>query len=321
MFLSKALIPNNPFWKYLVGSVIVIMASTFGQVPLFIAAKIQLMLEGKPNAILDQDSIMSVLDKNITLFLILFSFLVALFGIILVVKYIHKQRLIDIITSRPKIDWKRVFFSFSIWAVFQIIVTVVGYYAAPEDYHWNFQWGPFLGLFIIASLMIPIQTSVEELVFRGYLMQGFARLSRNKLFPLVWTSIIFGGLHLFNPEVAKMGKIIMIYYIGTGFFLGILTLMDEGMELALGFHAANNLITALLVTSEWTAFQTNSVLKDVSNPSVGFEIFVPVFVVFPILLFLFSKKYGWSDWKEKLTGKVEDTTIDMVDTIGSSDGI
>jgi hypothetical protein len=32
-----------------------------------------------------------------------------------------------------------------------------------------------------------------------------------------------------------------VYYIGTGLFLGILTLMDE-MELALGFHAANNLV-------------------------------------------------------------------------------
>jgi hypothetical protein len=32
-----------------------------------------------------------------------------------------------------------------------------------------------------------------------------------------------------------------VYYIGTGLFLGILTLMDEGMELALGFHA-NNLV-------------------------------------------------------------------------------
>ena len=33
----------------------------------------------------------------------------------------------------------------------------------------------------------------------------------------------------------------MIYYIGTGFLFGIMTLMDEGTELALGFHAANNL--------------------------------------------------------------------------------
>ena len=43
--------------------------------------------------------------------------------------------------------------------------------------------------------------------------------------------------------------------------------MDEGLELALGFHAANNLFTALLVTADWTAFQTHSVLKDMSDPT------------------------------------------------------
>jgi hypothetical protein len=41
--------------------------------------------------------------------------------------------------------------------------------------------------------------------------------------------------------------------------------MDEGMELALGFHA-NNLVGALLVTSDWSAFQTHSIFKDISEP-------------------------------------------------------
>jgi len=129
--------------------------------------------------------------------------------------------------------------------------------------------------------------------------------SKTKLLPLVITSVIFGTMHIANPEVEKMGYIILIYYIGTGFFLGIITLMDEGMELALGFHAANNLVTALLVTSDWSAFQTNSVFKDVSEPSAGFEILVPVLIIFPLLLFIFSKKYNWSNWKEKLTGTIE----------------
>ena len=163
---------------------------------------------------------------------------------------------------------------------------------------------PFLILVVIGTLLIPIQTSVEELVFRGYLMQGFANLSKNKWFPLLMTSLIFGLMHLANPEVTKMGYIILVYYIGTGFFLGIITLMDEGMELALGFHAANNLIGALLVTSDWSAFQTNSILKDVSNPEAGLDIILPVIVIYPILLFIFGIKYKWSGWKEKLTRKI-----------------
>jgi hypothetical protein len=81
--------------------------------------------------------------------------------------------------------------------------------------------------------------------------------------------------------------------------------MDEGLELSLGFHAANNLIGALLVTSDWTVFQTHSILKDVSEPQAGIDVILPVLVIYPILLYIFSKKYQWKDWKEKLTGTID----------------
>ena len=123
------------------------------------------------------------------------------------------------------------------------------------------------------------------------------------------TSLIFGFMHILNPEVTKMGYIIMVYYIGTGLFLGIITLMDDGMELALGFHAANNLVGALLVTSDWTVFQTHSIFKDVSEPEAGVDVLLPIVVIFPILLFIFSKKYGWTDWTQKLTGKVDVSSV------------
>jgi len=309
MFLLKAFFQGNQFWKYLVGTLLIIVISTIGQLPLMGANVFKFKSEGKSFYNIDQTQMMAILDKNTTLFFLLLSFAVVFFAMPYITKWLHSQKFKDMLTTRSKLDWKRIFFSFSIWAIFQTVVTIVGYYAAPEDFKWNFELQPFLILALIAIVMIPLQTSAEEFIFRGYLMQGFGLLAKNKWFPLLLTSILFGSLHYFNPEVEKMGSIIMVYYIGTGLFLGILTLMDEGLELALGFHAANNLITALLVTSEWSALQTHSVLKDVSDPSAGFEIFVPVLVVFPTLLYVFAKKYGWTNWKEKLTGKIENPSI------------
>ncbi len=89
--------------------------------------------------------------------------------------------------------------------------------------------------------------------------------------------------------------------------------MDDGLELALGFHAANNLVGALLVTADWTAFQTNSIFKDISEPSAGFDVILPVFIVFPILIFIFAKKYKWTNWNEKLFGKLQ--TIPVTEEI------
>ena len=205
-------------------------------------------------------------------------------------------------------------FSFSVWTFFTVASTAALYFISPQSFEINFKPIPFLILAVIAIVMIPIQTSTEEYVFRGYLMQGFGNLSLNKWFPLVMTSLIFGGMHLFNPEVEKLGYIIMVYYIGTGFLLGIMTLMDEGMELSLGFHAANNLIGALLVTADWSVFQTNSILKDISEPSAGFDVILPVVIIYPILLYIFSKKYNWTNWTEKLTGKIEYSNINLINT-------
>ena len=309
MFLENAVTPENKFWKYIVGSVVIIAASFIGQIPFMIAIAFKSFSSGKPFPT-DEKSLLSFLNPNLSLFLLMLSFVFAFLAIYLVIKYLHKQTFLSVTTSRSKMDWKRFFFSFSIWGIFTIASTVIMYYSNPEDFEINFKPIPFTILAVIAIILIPIQTSTEEYIFRGYLMQGFANLAKNKWFPLVMTSVIFGTMHIANPEVQKLGYIIMIYYIGTGLFLGILTLMDEGMELALGFHAANNLIAALLITSDWSAFQTESILKDNSEPSAGFEILVPVFIIFPILLFIFSKKYGWTNWKEKLTGKIEEKNVE-----------
>lgn len=296
MFIAQAFKYEHSFWRYLVIPILF-----FGLMALnYVAVE---MLDLDVNEMMRQQ--IESKGSNRVLFENLLSFLVFLAGLLLWVKYVHKQPIKTLTTSRKKVDWSRFWFAFALVAVFNIGITVLDYYSNPQDYVLNFQWEPFLYLVLISVFLIPIQTSFEEYFFRGYLMQGIGVLARNRWIPLVLTSVIFGGLHYFNPEVTKLGNIIMIYYIGTGFMLGIMTLMDEGMELALGFHAANNLITALLVTADWTAFQTNSILKDVSEPSAGWDVLIPVLVIYPIFLFIFAMKYKWNNWSEKLFGRVE----------------
>lgn len=304
MFIEQGLKSENKFWKYILGSVIIIFASLLGQIPLLVTLLYETFFNGKPYPT-SNEAIMRFFEPNFTLFLIMISFVFIMLGIILVVRYLHHQTILSVTTSRDKVDWNRIVFSFLIWAAFTIVSTLLFYYYNPSDFVINFKPIPFAILALIGIVLIPIQTSSEEYIFRGYLMQGFANLAKNRWFPLLMTSLIFGGMHWYNPEVAKIGPIILVYYIGTGLFLGIITLMDEGMELALGFHAANNLIGALLVTSDWSAFQTHSIFKDISDPSAGLDVILPVVIIYPILLFIFSKKYNWTNWKEKLTGKIQ----------------
>ena len=306
MYISQAFKSLHEWWRYLVGLIIIVIAVIIGQIPFTAAVMIKAFKNGDNIFQLDEENMMSLLEPNLNLFLMLLSFAIGLVGVFMVAKYVHQQSLIQLTTSRPKIDWKRFWFIFILWGIISSSFVLIDYVSSPENYVINFQLIPFLILCVIAILFVPLQTSFEEYLFRGYLMQGIGVILKNKWAPLLLTSFIFGMLHIANPEVDKLGNMIMVYYIGTGLFLGIMTLMDEGLELSLGFHAANNLFTALLVTADWTAFQTHSILKDMSDPTqAGFvDIFMPVFIVFPIILLILAKKYKWTNWKEKLFGNV-----------------
>ncbi len=282
---------------YLLGSFVVIIFNFIGQFPLtyYIIESNKFDLSSS-----DPLELLRKIESNLQLLLILIPFLFSFIGFWLIIKKLHNSSLVRIATIRKKIDFNRIIFSFVLWGGLIIFMILFDYFIYPDDYKWNFKLKEFLIMLPIAFLFIPIQTSLEEFIFRGYLMEGFASLLRNSWMPLIFTSLIFGLLHIYNPEVDKLGHGILIYYIGTGLFLGVLSIMDQGIELSIGFHAANNLVTALLVTSTWTVFQTESILIDVSEPSLFFETVFSLLILYPLFLIVMSKKYNWNNWKEKI---------------------
>lgn len=305
MFIEKANNAQNEPWRWLMGFVAIFLGcQLIGGIPLIIAVSVKAMRDGNLEALQDEAAMMSTFSSNITFFLLMLIFVIGMVFWWLWVTFVHKLSWSQATTSRVRFDWNRVGFAFLIVGAVSIATTFVSYYTTPEDYIWNFNAEKFIILCLIAILLVPIQTTWEELFFRSYMMQGLGLMSGNRAVPFIVTSVLFGGMHVFNPEVAKMGYIVMVWYIGTGFLLGLFTLMDEGIELAVGFHAANNLFIALLVTSDWTAFQTESIFKDISDPAVGLETIVPILIYYPLLVLLFAKKYKWHDWKAKLFGKV-----------------
>lgn len=310
---------KNDWWMYLVMFFIIFIGSMIGQIPITIAALTktagdqQKLLESAENNFADLG-----IDSNLYLFLILLSFIVPFILFTIVVKFMHKKKFTSVVTSRKKIDWKRVFFGVLVWGGISIAYIGTDIIISPEDYQWNFKLVPFLTLCFVSLLFIPLQTTFEEVLFRGYYMQGLGLWLKNRWAPLIIMSVVFGGLHAFNPEIEKLGYIALVFYIGTGFFFGITTLLDEGAELAIGMHAVNNIIAALFVTTDWTVFQTDAIYIDTSEPSVSLEMFLPVFIFYPLTIFIFSKKYGWKNWYDKLFGKVEEPiNSEVLDELGS----
>lgn len=251
--------------------------------------------------------LMKNIPPNLSLIINLVPFAVLLGLLFLLVKYVHNRSILSLTTARPKVDFKRILFSFLMICTFTLVTFFIGYSIDSSELVFQFDPLKFGLLFLISIILFPFQIGLEEYLFRGYLMQHIGVLVKNKWFPLILTSILFGIAHSANPEVAEIGfGKMMIFYVGTGLLLGIMTLMDDGLELALGFHLGNNLLASLLVTADWTALQTDAIFKSTAEPTMSLvsEILIPVLVVYPIMLFILSKKYGWKNWSNRLFGKV-----------------
>ena len=63
-------------------------------------------------------------------------------------------------------------------------------------------------------------------------------------------------------------------------------------------------MAATLVTAEYSALQTDAIYKTVASPGTGLEIVIPVLIIYPIFLLILGKKYKWTNWKEKLSGRI-----------------
>ena len=303
MFIEQAYKGNNVWWRVLITTLIA--------TGIFILNFIVYLILSKED-IDKMYNLAKEMNKNLALILNLGIFVFLLGLLFFLVYFLHNRSILSLTTTRTKVDFKRILFSLGLIVVLSLGCFFVSYYYDGANIVWNFHPIKFAVLFIISILLFPFQIGFEEYLFRGYLMQQIGIIAKNRWMPLVITSIFFGLFHGANPEVAEMGFSVMIFYIGTGLLLGIRTLMDEGLELALGFHLGNNLIAALLVTSDFSALQTDAVYKytEVQNSSdILWEMIVSIAITYPILLFILSKKYQWKNWKEKLTGKINEPIL------------
>ncbi len=299
MFIEQAYKGNNVWWRVLITTLLTVGIFVANFIAFFLMSKEQMN---------EAYQTMSEIPNNISLIMNLAPFIFLLTLLFLLVRILHQRSVLSLTTSRNKIDIKRILFSFLLVVLFTIVAFIVSCFMDKSNIILNFNLSKFAILFAISLLLFPFQVGLEEYLFRGYLMQQIGIVVRNRWFPLLITSVIFGLFHSANPEVAKMGYGVMAFYIGTGFFLGIMTLMDESLELALGFHLGNNLMAALLITSDYAALHTDAVFKYSGTENTSDllnEMLVSMAIIYPIILLIFAKKYNWTSWKERLTGKIK----------------
>lgn len=305
--LESAFHGKNSAWRYILMFVGVLLAiNTVGSIPLFIGYGIKAASDpeiiGKVAA--NPSDIIALLgfNPNISLLLMLLPSIAGIIAFILLVKPLNGRTITQTINGTGSIRWKRFFISALVWAILSALYLIVYLKIDSSNFKLNNYSITLLYLTVISFLLIPFQAALEEVLFRGYLMQGFAVLVRNRWFPLLVTSVLFGLLHAFNPEVKDLGFITMMpQYLLFGLVFGIASILDDGIEVAMGAHTANNIFLCIFVTNSSSVFQVSSLYEQKNvyplTELVGLLIAAVIFII--VLKMIFK----WEDFS-RLWGKI-----------------
>jgi len=302
MFLDQGNEGKNDIGRWFAMFIVVLVVSQLiGSMPLQFMISSRLAqnpsLHTNPENHLD----LSAFDIGpITCFILLMiPFVLGLVSMLLMVKPIHERPMLSVLTAHPSFRWKKFFWGAKVWliliAAFSLIATITGFQRVTLQ----FNPGTFLSLLGFSLLLIPFQAGFEEVLFRGYLMQGFSGLFKYKWLTLLVTSLIFGGLHYFNPEVKESGALIILpQYILIGIVFGVCTMMDEGIELAWGMHAINNIFLVVFITQDSSALQTPSLFR-ITEFNPVFEL-IELFGVSIVFLLIAHHRLHWPEWTNLL---------------------
>jgi len=304
--LESSFSGKNNIWRYVIMLILLLAASnTVGALPLIVAIAVK---AGSDPAVLSglasnpNDIGVLGLDPNLGLLLMLFPFFAALVVFIFCIRPLNHRTFKMTINGTGSIRWKRFFISGFIWLVLSSVYLFIYLRADPSNFRLNNTSLTLIGLIIVSFVFIPFQATFEEVVFRGYLMQGFTVLSGNRWVPLIITSLFFGVMHSFNPEVKEFGFLIMMpQYVLFGLIFGIITLLDDGIEASMGAHAANNIFLCIMVTNKASALETAAVYEQI-NVFPWMEFFA-LLISGILFIFLLKKVFGWKDFSV-LTTKV-----------------
>ena len=296
-FLERAFDQQNQGWKYL----IVFLAAFYGglilgSIPLTSVIMYKVITSGEHYS-LNLDNMTDFtgfgISKNLALFLSMFVFVVILIIAILLIKVFHKRSFAETVNGTQKVRIKRCFTGAAVWGILMAIYLLISYFTDPGNFHLQFNLSAFIPLFLISILLIPVQTTSEEFLFRGYITQGVAGLTKNRWLAILIPALLFGLVHSFNPEIKEFGFwITMPQYVFFGLLFGLISVLDDGIELAIGMHAANNVFLSLFATHSASALQTDAVFEQFKIDPVNDLISL---IIMGIITFaFFAWKYKWN---------------------------
>lgn len=245
--------------------------------------------------------------KNKDLFFGVLIYVIMLPLFILMFKLLHKRNFVTLITNRKKTDWFRFFMSFTIWGVLSLTMFTIPLLISPDEYKFNFHALPFLELVLICVFLVSIKVFYLTVLLRSYLLQVLNFFVKRSLISLIIVVILFSFL-MYNSYLkahSSINYLMLMHYVVLGFFLGLIIIFDDGIEIVLGMTLVTSFISVLFVGNENQPFKSYSLYVKQGEVN-DYIIYIACFICYPLYFYFLSRLYSWNDWKQKLFSKLKE---------------
>lgn len=239
---------RHAWWRYALGMLIVLL------IWLILGSAVSLLITYAVSGGLDTTQLPPVTRFVVTM--AGFPFFLA--GLVFTVRILHRRTVRSLVTHQNRIDWSRVAQGFVVWLVLWSLGQLCRFLLDPGSFSLTADLAALAVFVPFAVVLTAVQTTTEELFFRGYVVQTASLVWGNRLFLTVVSAALFTVPHLTNPEAGTGGWLTVFfgYFLGTGVVWAVVSMLDGTTELSIGAHFANNIATIVLVGTPGTIVTT-----------------------------------------------------------------
>ena len=277
-YLALAHAGKNDWWRYWWGMLLILVIWIYGG-GLFTLGFVKLAFQSIETA---NPLALYTTEKIQDLFTVL--------AVFLTLKWLHGREVSTLFSVEGRLNLKRFCLSTVVWLLLTLLPVLGIWLFDPSKYASDFNLRQ-LFILLLVIVMTAFQSAEEELVFRGYLLQGINSFTSQPFIAVCLSSLVFAYGHFLNLLYIPLEDLSSFaWYFVFGVFASILTLRDNRIELAMGVHTATNLSFFLLVKSADSPFTTAIIKQTSDSQGISEAWFVAMMAIFYSIFFLVPRK-------------------------------
>ncbi|WP_027059353.1 CPBP family intramembrane glutamic endopeptidase [Mesorhizobium loti] len=171
-------------------------------------------------------------------------------GLWMAMRWVHGEPLSALLGASRRVSWPDFLKGLVAVLITSLISEILLYLLQPGISRGTISLSSWLLFAVPIVALTLLQTSSEEVLFRGYLLRGLANRFRS---PLIWAllpGLLFTSLHWSSASSSAINACVLVSIAAFALLLTLVVYATGNLNAALGAHLGNNLTGFLLISHQ-----------------------------------------------------------------------